>query len=227
MQLPFDIMAYLVTKCGMTISDKVLDSYWRHLDQMKDEWAVSTQEFRRCAGKVWPLGLYGDEANVGLINAPFLKVWGVFMSVIVYRPSSTRLSRFLLFSLESDKILSFEATFYPVLQAITDSMNQLTQEGIGGIRFLCAEIRGDQAFFKAVFRHKAWWKDTQVCFRCRASIRPGDSSYLLYDSWTSSVRTTEDFILEELNEPLCSLDLQFVSVLGPEPRILSRNAATP
>lgn len=206
-QLPFDVMTYLVKTCSMTIKDEVLNSYWRHLDQMRDEWSLSTHEFRQSAGKVWPLGLYGDEANIGLINAPFLKVWGVFMSVILYRPSSTRLSRYLLFSLESDKLLSFEDTFYPILEAITVSMNRLASEGVDNIRFLCGEVGGDQSFLEAVFRRKARWKDTQVCFRCRASIRPGDSNYLLYDSWRPTVRTTAEFILEELKEPLCASDL--------------------
>ena len=166
--LPFDILEYLINECGLRFHNDLLASFWGHLDLVGDEWAKSTADYRRRApGQVWPLGLYGDEAVVGLINNPFLKVVGLFLSIPVYRPSATRLSRFLLFAIESDKIKSYPETLFPVLEAIVASMNRLTEVGIGSKRFLCSEIRGDQGFFKQVLRHKSWWKDSFVCFRCR------------------------------------------------------------
>lgn len=69
------------------------------------------------------------------------------MSVVLYRPRSTRLSRFLLFSIEQDKVVSVEATIYPVLELIKESCNRLTRDGVHGIHCVVSEVRGDQLFF--------------------------------------------------------------------------------
>ena len=201
--MPFDIIEYLINGCGLRLDDSLLASFWGHLDSVGDEWSKSTADYRRnVPGQVWPLGLYGDEAVVGLINNPFLKVVGLFLSVPLYRPTSTRLSRFLLFAVESDKIVSFPETVFPVLEAIVASMNKLSEHGIGSTYFLCSEFRGDQAFFKQIVRHKSWWKDSFVCFRCRASIKKGKHNYLHYDGWTNTRHTLESFFDTELMTPL-------------------------
>lgn len=204
--MPFDVLEYLINVCGLRLDDKVLASFWGHLDKVGDEWSKSTADYRRgVPGQVWPLGLYGDEAVVGLINNPFLKVVGLFLSVPLYRPSSTRLSRYLLFAVESDKIVSFPETVFPVLRAIVVSMNRLSETGIGSTYFLCSEIRGDQGFFKHILRHKSWWKDSFICFRCRANIKSGRSNYLRYDGWTNTRHTLESFFETELTTlPLCA-----------------------
>ena len=106
-----------------------------------------------------------------------------------------------MFSIETDKVVSFKDTIYPVLEEIVKSFNKLTEEGINGTIFLVSELRGDQAFFKNLFRHKSWWKATKVCFRCKATAEPGPLNYCIYESndgWATTVRTTEQFLLEEL-----------------------------
>ena len=211
--MPYMIMEYLILSCQLTIADEVVNSYWSHLESVNDAWAISTQEWRRAVGGgVWPLGLYGDEAALGLITDPYLKIYGIFMSVVLFRPTATRLSRFLLFSVESDKIKSVEETIYPALEMITASFNRLTAEGIRGRYFLVSELRGDQAFFRYVFKHSSWWKASEICFRCSASSKPTNLNYCVYearDSWNTTYRSTQDFIGYELpHDNPCILDLQ-------------------
>jgi len=163
--LPYDITKYLIGECGLKIDDTLLSKYWRHKETTLDPLAVATRNYRQMAGTVWPLGFYGDEAAMGLVNAPMHQIFGLYMNVPLYRPRSTRLSRFLLFSVEVEKIISVEETIYPVLEAIVESFNQLTSVGVCGLRFLVSEIRGDQAFFRMMFKHRSWWTATKMCFR--------------------------------------------------------------
>ena len=117
-------------------------------DSINDAWAAHSIGWRHSLNALpWPLGLYGDDANIGLINSPYSKVFGLWMSVVLYRPRSTRLSRFLLFSIEQDKVVSVEATIYPVLELIKESCNRLTRDGVHGIHCVVSEVRGDQLFF--------------------------------------------------------------------------------
>lgn len=212
LHLPYDIVRYLFCDIHLSIRPEVLDNYWNHLDSVGDDWAASTRSFRAAAGRVVPLGFYGDEAVIGLINAPTNKIHGLTLNIPVWRPCSTRLSRFLLWSIESDKIVSVEKTIFPVLQLITDSFNELAEQGVNGIRFLVSEIRGDQVFFRQIFQHRSWWKTTDVCFRCRANVKPGRLNYCNYfdddDGWTATARSTDEFIVHELPNEKCILAVE-------------------
>lgn len=160
----------------------------------------------RSGGRVMPLGLYGDEAVIGIVNSPYNKIYGLFLNLPLFRAKSTRLSRYLLFSIESEKLVSTTETLYPILEAITQSLNKLAEQGIRNYRFLTTEIRGDQLFYRNLFRHHSWWKATSICFRCNACIRPGPLIYTSYDGlWESTKRSAADFVLEELPLPLCIL----------------------
>ena len=132
LQLPYNILGYLIEECGLALPGDLLNAFWDHLDQTADSWAASTKAYRESVGRqTWPLGLYGDEACMGLINAPFNKIYGLFLNVPLWRPRSTRLSRY--FAIETEKVVTVVDTLYPVLQSIADSCNQ-TEEGIGPVR---------------------------------------------------------------------------------------------
>lgn len=211
LHLPFDIVNYLICECHLDIDNCLLSNFWSHREAVGDNWALTTHEFRRVAGVVWPLGFYGDEAAMGLVLAPTNQVFGLFLNFPLFRPKSTRMSRYLIWSIESDKILSIEETVYPVLAEITASFNKLTETGVRGIRFLLSEIRGDQVFFHMIFKHKSWWKATNMCFRSKAIAGPGPFSYCKYelsrsnDNWNSTLRSTDDFIVLDLPEVKCTL----------------------
>lgn len=209
--LPYDVMDYLIGSCHLPIDDLLLNKFWSHLDSVQDPWALSTSDFRKAAGaNVIPLGFYGDEACIGLVTDPYNQIYGLLMSVVLFRPTSTRMSRFLLCSVDSHRIESAEGTFYPVLEKITESFNRLSSEGVHGRRCLVSEIRGDQAFFKYMFKHESWWRHTNVCFRCRATSKPTPLNYCIYESadgWNTTCRSTQQFIEEQLpQDNICGLD---------------------
>ena len=217
--LPYDVMQYLISDCGLTLEEQLVENYWSHLDSIGDPWAASNREWRTAVGSrnVWPLALYGDEANINLVTDPYNKIFGLVMSVVLFRPTATRLSRFVLFSLDSSCIRSVIDTWYPVLERIVESFNKLTEQGIQGRYFVVSEIRGDQAFFRYLFKHASWWTRCNMCFRCAATTRPTNLNYAIYeapDGWNTTCRTTQDFIHEELDHTnLCHLAAQFLNHL--------------
>lgn len=214
LQLPHKVLAYLMTECKLDskISRQCLIDYWNHLDSVGHSFANSTKAFRQIHGndRVCPVGLYGDEAVIGLIHAPQAKLYGFFLSVVPFRPTSTRLSRFLLWSIHSNKIVSTEETLYPLLAAVVASLNKATEEGVNNMYFVTSELRGDQVYLRSLFRYQASWVSTSVCYRCKATSHPTDMCYTHYpdqsadgSGWEGTLRSTESFILEELQLPLC------------------------
>ena len=196
--LPHKILEYLILECGFHIDDQLVRKYWQGLEESQHELAVKTGHFRRLVDKpVLPLGIHGDEASMAIISAPYDKIYGVFLNVVLFRPTTTRLSRFLLFSVDSSRVWSLEDTMYPLLEEIKNSLNFACETGVAGRRFLVSELRGDQAWFRYILRHRSWWLTREVCFKCKASIDGGHNCYTNYDI-DLGPRTTEQFILEEL-----------------------------
>ena len=205
-QSPSKILAYLIHHCGLHLPDSLVANFWNHLDDIGDEWALGTKRFRQaCAQQVWPVGIYGDEACIGLINAPTNQIYGIALSLPLFRPKATRIAKYLLFSIESDRVLSMQATLYPVFRYITDNLNELAEDGLNGRRFLVSELRGDQAWFRNIFQHASWWRKKEVCFRCQACTNQNHLNYLHYDDWISTRRTTGEFLFEELPQEMCGL----------------------
>lgn len=204
-QLPHKLLDFLFTSCGLVIPDEVVNRYWNHLEQVNDEMAVTSANFRRLAGKpVIPIGLHGDEAAMGLINGPHEKIIGFSLNLVLFRPRATRLSRFLLFAVEQQKVWSLQDTIYPMLNAIVESLNRCAEHAVASRRFLVIEIRGDQVWIRYMFQHHSWWKRNEVCYRCDASCK-GPISYLNYDGWLPSKLNTDDFVARELQtHPICS-----------------------
>lgn len=206
--LPDKILEYLIAECKFTLSDQLVQRYWAHLEHVQDEWAMNTALFRQHAtNSVWPLGFYGDEACIGLQGNPTLQIWGLWMNIILYRPRATRLSRFLLFAIESDQVVSVAETIFPVLQVLTTSFNKIAEDGVCGRRCLVAEIRGDQAFHRYIFMHQSWWRKTCMCFRCSARSDMSRLSYLHPEChWRATIRSTQEFVRQELpTNNLCAL----------------------
>ncbi|CAK9073024.1 unnamed protein product, partial [Durusdinium trenchii] len=200
--------------CGLEIDDRLVESYWSHLEDVNDDWAAQTSSFREAVSRpVLPLGCYGDEAQEGLQNAPLLKIFGIFMNLPLYRPKATRLSRYLIFCIESNKLYSVQETLFPVLRRMVESFNMLTQIGIGDRRFLVSEVRGDQVFIRQIFSHKSMWTSHQICFRC-AACTGGPLSYTNYDGeWANTLRSTREFVQDELPAEECPLvDLYFFNI---------------
>ena len=187
-------------KCGLEIEESHVKRFWDHLDKVGHEVAVRSRQLRSLEKQqIWPLGLHGDDANMGIISAPFEKILGMSMNVVLYRPRSTRISRFLLFSLEVKRLVDVRSTLNPILARIVESFNRLTEIGIEGRKFIVTELRGDQAWNRLIFEHESFWKTVNICFRCEATTRPTHLNYALCNgSWLATSKSTEDFLMKEL-----------------------------
>ena len=207
--LPHKVIEYLLDQCQLHIPDQTALAFWDHLDARQDEWSLSTKQFRSLLGKpLLTMALYGDEAALKVVNSPQSKIYGLFLSLPLFRPTATRLSRYLLCCIESERIIDAETTLYPILQVLVESFNHATEKGVHGRRFILSELRGDQSWFRLLFRHQSFWRSRNICTRCQACTGPAnmDKNYLMYSSangWQTTYRSTDKFIVEELPEPLC------------------------
>ena len=208
-QLPHKVLEYLLEKCELRLSDVDVANYWQHHESVGDELALISKEFRDLVGEpVWPVGLHGDDACMGLVNHPYDKITAVSLNLPLFRPKSTRLSRFLLFSLENQRIWTFEDSINPLLRAVVQSLNFCAEVGVASKRFLVTELRGDQVWMRLMFQYKAWWTGHNVCPRCHANT--SDVPYISYTQWQPTRRSTQQFLTDEL-----PVEMSFLSYLEP------------
>ena len=211
--LPEQILEFLIDKCDLKIDEQTCYEYWQHLELHDDAVALESKRFRQLQEKeIWPIGIHGDEANIGIISQPYSKVIGMTLSIPVYRPKSTRISRYLMFALESSTLVDVVKTVNPILRRIADSLNKCTESGILGRKFILTELRGDQAWFYFLLQHKARWTSANICFRCSAHTRPDQDCYALYDAGSTNRRSTREFIIEELPTESLSTSSEITSV---------------
>ena len=211
--LPEQILEFLLTKCDLDIDERRCQQYWDHLERHNDEVAVDSKQFRNLQDKqVYPLGIHGDEANMGIISQPYSKIIGMTLNIPIYRPKSTRISRFLMFALESASLVDVIQTVNPILERVVASLNRCTESGVGegNRKFILTEVRGDQAWLYFLFQHKARWNAVNVCFRCGAHTKPDRDCYALYDAGSTCRNTTKQFIINELPNTLSPLEYSLV-----------------
>lgn len=207
---PHRVLDFLFTETDLEIDQQNLVDYWKHLHEMNVPWAS------RFDATFVPIGIYGDEARYGVdftINQD--KITCIFLNICLWRPRSSRCSRWMLFSIASDRIAG-PKTLHVVWQKIATSINLAfwgkDEHGkpiARNKRFVLAEIRGDQAWHHDVWRHKNWWKKREVCWQCDAvsSLRRGVGS-LYYEigdsaSWQRTHVNTIGFLSHGCPEVPC------------------------
>ena len=223
------IMAYLFDTVGLKIDMEDVREFWRFSrEEVCEPWALYSPATERHI----PLGLYGDSAKVETEFGSY-KVLGVFANLPLFRPSRTRYSRWLLFSIREEEVLA-PWTMNEIYRHIVWSCNILfhglhPSRGIdgqalsgkhvgkpicsGGQVFTVTELRGDWAYHKQTFRFKASWTGHDICFKCparRAKALPED----LYQNvqadakWLQEEFDTAGFLRERLpgDDPCCLAD---------------------
>ena len=164
--LPHLILEYLFNEAGLEIRPSVLQKYWQHCKAVMP-WA-SSSDFD---GSRIPISLYGDTARYGQ-GYDQSKVCGFWMSLVLWRPRSTRMSNWLLWCLNAD--LSLGARSHnPLLLACVQSLNAaFNGETPAGVpmahKFAVTEIRGDWEFQYQSFQMTRFWKSRFICWRCDA-----------------------------------------------------------
>ena len=159
--LPEHILRYL-EEIGIGTSTSTIQEYWAQHREHGVPWATNHPS----DGHHVPLGLYGDAAKYGENNTT--KVWGIYMNLVLFRPASVRLSRFLLFAIDHEASFGIR-TLFPLLSAVVNNLNELFHDGRLGNKYAVTEIRGDWEFMYMVFRMTKFWNSSSLCWRCHAS----------------------------------------------------------
>lgn len=177
---PDSVMAYLFFQAKLKISAQEVSEFWNMKRGSGEERAMLSP----ATTEHIPIAVYGDSCR--LYNGqPGSKYLGIFISLPLWRPHSTRYSRWCIFSMECAKLFGRE-TLHPILQRITYKLNLLFENGVEGpdgqkLKFSCTEIRGDWEWHKQLFDLTSSWKSiANVCFRCTACARAANPKKLYY-----------------------------------------------
>ena len=184
------LVGYLFNEVGVQISKQRISEYWKHLEEVNFPTATHGGS---CLGEFCPVGLYGDAAKI-VTEYGHYHCLGIFLNLPLWRPRSTRFSRFLVFSIKEELVLPGK-TLDAVFSRLTWSINLLyhglhpscgphggplpaRQHALAGqsichnkMKFICTELRGDWKYHQQVFRFKSSWQSTLVCFKCPARSR--------------------------------------------------------
>ena len=211
--LPHLVLQYLFQEVGLEIDDDLLQKYWVHAKQVF-LWAAHAD----FDGSHVPVAVYGDSARYGQ-GYDQSKITGFWMSLILWRPKSTRMSQWLLWSLDADLSLGRRSE-NPLIQAVVESLNLcfdgLTPEGKRlPRRFATTEIKGDWEFFYRVLGLTRYWKKRMLCWRCDAENHEhATHSYLdLSDNptWATTEISQNNFILSGIeDEDVCAVADSFL-----------------
>ena len=114
---PHILVDYLIREVGLHISDQFVLQYWRTKRELaREEWALQSPADESCI----PLCLYGDSVQL----TPNMKVFGLFLSLPLWRTFSARCSRWCIFAIEENRLWK-EVTLHKVLQRVVFSINAL------------------------------------------------------------------------------------------------------
>ena len=171
--LPHNIIKYLIEEVGISLDTRAIREFWEHAKAVGEGWA------RAASSQHIPLGLHGDCAQTWTRYRKE-KLLCISLSLLHFRPRSTRYSRFLLFAIPKEKVFK-NRTINTVLRHIVRSVNML-YTGVDsrtgnpivstGQRFMLVELRGDWEWHRDVWRfHKTGWNSVQVCHRCPATSK--------------------------------------------------------
>ena len=164
--LPHKVLSYLFDRVGLEVCEQQLAAYWRHVKAFCP-WANNDL----LDGEHIPLTLYGDSARYGQ-GFDQSKVTGCYLSMVLWRPRSTRMSQWLLWSLNAELSLGWRS-HYPLYLALVKSLNAafdgLTPEGRKlGRKFCVTQFKGDWEYHWQTWRLSRYWRTRLVCWRCDA-----------------------------------------------------------
>ena len=220
---PHRIMSYVFDEVGLDITDEQINLYWDRAIAAGEGWASAESRHRV------PIGLYGDAA-VLYTQVRREKLLCLWLNIPIWRPTSVRYSRFLLWSMEFKDLLP-RKTINTVLRWIVWSLNAMwtgkhpmtrmggrrlkqAEQGRAGsfltrrqLEFQLTELRGDWEFHKLVWQLPACgWTSLHVCFKCTACSKSRDPNLLYWNfddnnsRWHREEFSTAEFIAYRLPE---------------------------
>ena len=233
---PHRILSYLFGEVGLHISMSEVQQFWDHSRAVGERWAVESP----ASSMHIPLGMHGDAARLWT-QYRVEKYVAIWLNLPLFRPMSSRHSRFLLFSVPSSVMVknrtlnrvwrrlvwSFESAYLGMNPVTGEGGRALTGSDVERAgkpltprneRFALCELRGDWEWFCLVWRFHASWQALNTCFLCPARSK-GDSSLLYHyvEDDSSCIHrefTFHEFVSQRLKDRhLCNLtvDINFSS----------------
>ena len=229
---PHDLVGYLFNTLCITISQEAVTRYWLHHLSTEQPFAVHGPGDTNCV----PLGLYGDGARLATLYK-HEKLIAVWLNLPLYRPRSTRSSRWLLFSIMADQLHShwtMDAVLRHMLWSFWALFNgEIPQRGPFGrelppnlagregeqivhrrkLQFVITEYRGDWEWHRDLWHFvQCSWKSEKVCWMCDARrCEDWQSAYWNLEensTWANNPFTKAEFMAERQPERgLCFLAL--------------------
>ena len=214
-------MSYVFDDCGLEIPEAHIHQYLDNAIASGEAYASPDSRHRV------PLGFYGDAAQL-ITRYQVEKMLCFFMNIIIFRPRSTRFSRFLIWSCDTS-LLYKNRTINTILRWVVWSFNCLywgkhpssrpgnrplseAEQAVAGTwltrgkyQFQVTELRGDWEFHKLCWQFKCSWKGgvkVGICFRCPAMSRCNDPGLLYWnlDDETSTWTQQEFDTLEYISK---------------------------
>ena len=190
--LPEDLLAWLMGPLGLEVPRAAIDQYWRHARENACPWQDVSTDHQHI-----PLGLYGDAAKY---SPDGKKIIGFYLNIVIWCPRVSRMSRWLLFSLDDTTCLGLQS-LNPLFAAVVKSLIRC-YDGIlvqGQHHAFCVtELRGDWEWHALSLGLTRTWRTHQICWRCDCSKEPGVANNMLdfrdEPLWAATELTQVEFL---------------------------------
>ena len=190
--LPSDILRYLFGDLGMDIPQEAVEKFWSHAWQYNLPW----KELSHCH-KHMPIALYGDSAKYSPAGQ---KITAFFMNIVLWAPRVSRMSRWLLFTVETDMIAGPQ-TINPLLRPIVEDLISLYNTGLqvgpdDRKFFATCELRGDWEWHVFLFSMRRTWRHDRFCWRCEVDKKNDNNFMDLSDNpkWSETELSQVQFL---------------------------------
>ena len=219
--LPHDIINYLFTEVGLDIPSEAVRQFWHVVrDLGREPWAVASP----ASTDHIPLAIYGDSCQVKGGE----KLMGIFLSLPLWRPKSTRCSRFLMVAIEENRLFGAE-TCDTIMACLVTSINQLfdgmDRDGrplAHGRCFTITEMRGDWLYHKLVWQFSSRWNRLKdICYLCDCKGRSRNEKELFWrvdGEWHEYDKV--DFLLTQLGHRERPCALFYMLTVVPSPALI-------
>lgn len=114
---PHRILAYLFDEVGLEVDIARVREFWTHSREFQEPWAVLSP----ASDDHIPIGLWGDSARLWTVYR-IEKQMSITINLPLFRPRSTRHSRFVVFTIPAEKLFK-NRTLNGVWRRLTWSIN--------------------------------------------------------------------------------------------------------
>ena len=194
MTIPEELLKYLFCDLGLEIPVQHVKQYKQHCKAMNCPWSNMSD------GSHIPCALYGDSAK---FSAAGEKITCIFFSLPLWNPRAARRRIWLLFALETYRMVGGGRTLYPFYREIVASMHNLYHTGIHchgrTLRFVITELKGDWEWHCDALSLRRSWRNQQFCWRCDTSKVASDGCPTYLDfrddpAWKDTQLTHAQFL---------------------------------